>query len=326
MTMLRANFPDLYNLAIMAQNYLNDPYTMTPPVSQRIFDVHDETLKDVTVSELGGYDMPDETGEGVDLPEGAMVEGYDKTFTHAKYAKVIPVSYEARQDDPKALVNFQNLAKFHANAMVHRHEKLAAAVLTDGFATNGPDGQYLFDTDHPVSPADATQKSNLITTILDDAGVAVNEILQKFAANAVNLAGQPIDVTDWYLVVPSALQSNALKSVTALYGSASTNPNPSPLQSGALTGGSPIEVVAWKWLDEAQGGSNVKWYLIAKPGSFQGTHSLRFNWRLRPTTNDGDDIKPWVKDSNLSWNVPAVMRMSVGPIGWRHVIASNGTT
>lgn len=339
-TVIRSGYPDLFDLSIAAQNYFVDAFEQYPMAFPQYFYVDTSTLKSEKVSELGGLTEPSEVGENNDFPEATPVEGYDTTFTHAKYAQTVPISYEAREDDPKGiLTNLQAISKAHVKAMHTKACKLAANVLINGWATACPDGQYLIDTDHPTSPSNATTLSNKITSKLDSAGLAVQDMITKIMNNGKDMAGNQIMFGTWRLVVPPALYSNALKSCVALYGSPYAVSNvgvfsgvvgggqqPTPIQTGEIfrtstTTGQSIMVVQEPCIGSGySGGSDVKWYMIADPQDAGKAHSLRFYWRAVPQI-----VNVSYDQENFALKVPGLMRCSAGAVGWRHVWGSDGT-
>lgn len=339
-TLIRSVTPDLSDLSIAAQDYFVDAYQMYPMPFLNYFDVHDASLKSEKVSQLSGLPAPGEVGENVDFPEATPEEGYDVTFTHAQYAQSLPISRLLQNDDPKGIYTaLQSHARSHVRAMQQKACLLASALITGSMATAGPDGQFLIDTDHPTSPSIATTLSNLITTKLDAAGLAVQEMITKIATNGKDMAGNQILYSRWKLVVPPALHSNALKSCVALYGTPFTVSNvgvysgvvggmssPTPIQTGAIftqntSTGATIEVVQDPFIGSGySGGSDVKWYMVAAPEETDGFHSLRWYWREAPTV-----LPVWQNNVNKALHLDGVMRCSVGAIDFRHIWGSNGT-
>ena len=339
--MLQSQFQDDLDLRIAAKDYFVDAFNQYPMHFPEYFYVTTSQLKSDTTSELGGFSAPSSVGEGSDLPEVSAVEGYDTTFTHALYGQTPSVSYQLQQDDPKGIMqNIQTYAQMHARAMQTAACKLAANVLINGWATAGPDGQYLLDTDHPTSPTNSTQLSNMITTKLDSGGNAVSELVAKAANNGRDMAGNQINYATYVLVVPPALKNNALKSCVALYGVPFAISNyggyagvvggteaPSPIQTGEIfrtntQTGSAIKVVEEPFIGSGYtGGSDVTWYLIASPADAGPFHSLRFYWRERPRIA----TEAMIVQKNLALPIPGICRMSAAPLGWRHVWGSNGT-
>lgn len=326
---LRGNFDDVYDLRFTAQNILTDTIPTFPLVSQRIFDVQESVLKEEKVSGIAGYEDMDSIGENEDFPIATPVQLYDKTYTHGYYANKIVISLLTRQDDPKGIFSSTDRqVQFHVKAALNTVEKHAASVLINGWtSTSCPDGQYLIDDAHPQSPdvTGTTYDNALGTTVLDNAGAAVNSMIAHIANNHFDAAGHPVLVPKWLLVVPPALEYNAHSSVKALYGSSgNVYSAPSPISEGLMTHAQNIEVVCWPYLSAAMGGSDTAWYFIADPANFKGTHSLRWYWRVRPTyTIDG--VEPSVDKDNGAWEVPFVTRFVAGCHDWRHVFGSTGT-
>ncbi len=340
-TIIRSNYPDLFDLSIAAQEYFVDAYAAYPMPFTMYFDIHGSTAKSDKISQLGGLAAPGAVvGENDNFPEATPEEGYDVTFTHDQYARTLPISRLAIEDDPKSVFRgVENAVRMHVKSMNQKASILASSLLTGSMTTTGPDGQYLVDTDHPTSPSIATTLSNKITTKLDAGGLAVQEMITKIATNGKDLAGNQILFNRWKIVVPPALYANALKSCVALYGAQSHistlgsygtpvagNGNPTPVQTGELFRqnaytGATIEVIQDPFIGSGySGGSDVKLYMIADPAETFGFHSLRWYWREAPM------IHPvWIKGENKAVHVDASMRCSVGAIDWRHIWGSDGT-
>lgn len=339
---ISSGYADLMDLRIAAKEYFFDAFNQYPMKFENYFDVVDmgdglgSFLKS---SELGGVGEMSVVGESSAFPEVTPVEGYDATLTPLKYAAQINISLEAQQDDPKGIFNnVQKQITLHYKGAQQTACKLAATVLNTGDTVAGPDGQYLFDTDHPTSPANATTLSNLITTKMDSAGMAIKEMIVKTATNGKDLAGNQIDWGRFLVVVPPALGDNAIRSCQAMYGTQFTIAtsgafsgivggiqNPSPLQTGELLNAvlsqskTPATVVVDPFLGSGySGGSDVVWYFIASPEDYRGTHSLRWVWRKRP------QITSVTIAENGTIKIPFYMRCAAGPVGWRHAWASTG--
>lgn len=343
---LRDSYPDLYDLRIAAENYLVDAYEQYPPVFPLYCEIDDSTFKQEIVSQLGGIPALESVGENADFPLVSPVEGYDVTFTHATYKAKIQVSIESFQDDPKGVyTNLQNQINMAMKAALTRCERLAADMLIDGWSASltSPDGQYLFDSDHPQSPTVTTQYQNYITTKLDAAGAAMQD-MQTQVATFKDMAGNAITWPGAVCVVPSALKNNALKSLTAIYGtpysisqqgvfSAAVGGStaPTPAQTGALFAANGrtfrVDVVENPYIGsgntsaKGNSGSNVKWYYIANPANTAPrTHSLRFYWRVRPQL-----FLTQINQNNGAFESLFLMRASCAPIDWRYAAGSDGT-
>ena len=118
-------------------------------VHPQIFKVIDDSSKEYKVDSLSGI------GEWVDANEGegggyeTPVLGYPKTYTQAKKWKKFQVSFEAVDHDEYALLKKEGDAKSLGRGGRAKVERTTASELYSGFTTAGPDGQFLFDTDHP---------------------------------------------------------------------------------------------------------------------------------------------------------------------------------
>jgi len=111
----------------------------------------EDSTKNYKVDDLSGLGTWDETQEAEAGETEDPVLGYPKTYTPLKYTKTIQVSYEAVDDDEYALLKRDTQAAEMGTGARDRIERLTSTVLSGGFAStvNSPDGQFLWDTDHP---------------------------------------------------------------------------------------------------------------------------------------------------------------------------------
>ncbi len=157
--------------------------------------VEDKT-KAYLVDRLSGLGTWDETAEGEAGETEDPVLGYPKTYTPLKYTKTINCSYEAYDDDEYALLKKTTEADEMGIGGRDRVERLAASVLINGFGstTNSPDGQYLFDSDHPKNREETgTTWSNLLSGAFSHDNLELAET--QIAANLFTMKGIPIPVT-----------------------------------------------------------------------------------------------------------------------------------
>src|SRR3990167_694236 len=169
--------------------------------------IEDKT-KDYIVDDLSGLGTWQETEEGEAGESEDPVLGYPKTYTPLKYTKTIQVSFEAVDDDEYALLKRDTQASEMGTGARDRVERLTSSVLSGGFAstTNSPDGQFLWDTDHPKNREETgTTYSNLLS------GAFSHDALEDAEAQVTNnlftMAGIPIPPTsEIILMYPPALR------------------------------------------------------------------------------------------------------------------------
>lgn len=339
---LRGSFPDLNDLRIASSEYIvdaMDKYPAVYPFYCHVGEVGDK--KEVKGSQLSGIPPLQETGENEDFPLAAPVEGYDWTASTVTYKAKIQVSIESQQDDPKGIwSNLQTQIAMGVQAGMSRVDIVAANKLIDGWSVTGPDGQFLFDTDHPQSPINTTQYQNTITTKLDAAGIALQDMWTQ-VSKTKDMAGHRIIFPKANLVVPPALKTNALKSVTAQFGTPlyvhtsgtaySGSSAPSPAQTGQLYSAPGISVSAptvveqpyvatGNTSDAGNAGSNVKWYYVGDPAVIGNKAAIHVYWKYRPQLFNAQ-----INPNNGAFEALFLMRCAVVVTDWHYIFASDGT-
>lgn len=203
---------------------------------------------------------------------------FDYTLVNKKYESTVSVKVEDIEDDQWGLYS----SKFEAlgDAAGRLPEELVWAALVQGGAELCYDGQYFFDTDHPVDPNDAAAgtQANLITSS------ALTEATYATARKTMLLFksdnGTPLSVNPRLLVVPPSLEKTARQIVEAdniSVGSGST-------QSNVYKGTAEVLVVP-----RLEANSATTWYLMddtkpVKPLIWQKRVAPQFQ---PPTMNEG---------------------------------------
>jgi len=138
-----------------------------------------------------------------------QLKGYKFTLTNKLYAPpAIEVDRSQFEDDKLGLINprVQELGM----AMKMHPDKLIMDLLTNGFATAGPDGSYFFVATHSES---GSNQSNLGTAVLSidaiETGIAAMMAFTDDRGNKLNIMPDT-------LVVPPALYIPALKAVNSV--------------------------------------------------------------------------------------------------------------
>jgi len=137
-----------------------------------------------------------------------QIKGYKFTLTNKLYAPpAIEVDRSQFEDDKLGLIN-PRVQELGLSMKMHP-DKLIMDLLTNGFATAGPDGSYFFVATHSES---GTNQSNLSTAVLSidavEAGIAA---MMGFTDDNGNKLGIMPDT----LVVPPQLYMSALRIVSS---------------------------------------------------------------------------------------------------------------
>jgi phage major head subunit gpT-like protein len=111
-------------------------------------------------------------------------------------------------------------------ALAKHPDKLFNDLLMEGFNRPCYDGQYFFDTDHPVLQPDGTtvSVSNMGTAPFDPQGIALAAALAQMGS-LMSEAGEPLEVGGTVLVVGPALADAARRAVKSSTIEGSSNPN-----------------------------------------------------------------------------------------------------
>ncbi len=175
-------------------------------------------------------------------------------------------------------------------------DDLAAALFTSGGSTVCFDGQFFFDTDHPVDMDGgvAGTQSNALATALSDVNLfAARKAMMDFRGEN----GRSLGVVPNLLVIPPALELTARNILVA-----------STLASGAdnMAKGL-VDYIVIPELGAAFGGSDTAWYLLdtrkpIKPFVFQTRQPHQF---VQRTSVDDDNVfyqKEYIWGTNARYN------------------------
>ena len=277
--------------------------------------IEDKT-KDYKVDDLSGLGTWDETNEAEAGDTEDPVLGYPKTYTPAKYTKTIQVSFEAVDDDEYALLKRTTQAAEMGTGARDRVERLTSSVLYNGFAStaNSPDGQYLWDTDHPKNREETgTVYDNLLSGAFSHDNLEAAET--QITANLFTMAGIPIPPTsEIALFHPPALRGAVAR---VLNDRAMERPGTDNRDINRFVGSKKTytyKPVEWIYLSAALGGSETAWYLIFKTFGY-----FKLIWRQRP------HFTSWIDEDSEVYNFKGRMRLAAGCDNWRGGFASTGT-
>lgn len=226
-----------------------------------------------------------------------MIQGYDKSYVHKKYAKGFKVTRELYEDDQYNIINKMPAA---LAATTNRTVETVSGNIFDNAFTSGlgGDGKYLCATDHPRTDGGTAQDNSntygLTETYLEEALVEMRGTLDD--------KGQKILVRPDTLLVPPALEKEAMVLLQST-GRTGTNYNEVNPYQGRLN------VLVWDYLDNTQA-----WFVLDSK-----LHQMNFFWRVRPEFAQDESFDT---DAAL-YKVRA--RFSVGFSDWRGVWGSTGT-
>lgn len=152
--------------------------------------------------------------------------------TNKKYQDTIKIPREKLEDDQYGI--YGSYAEMMGVAARKLPDELLAVLIKAANATTTWDGQYYFDTDHPVNMDDSTsgtQSNNFTSTALTSANYAsVRAAMLAYKGES----GRYMNVTPNTLVVPPQLEKTAKEIVAAeiIPGSAANTTNGSNVMKG----------------------------------------------------------------------------------------------
>ena len=279
------------------------------------FTVIEDSTKEYKVDDISGLGTWDETAEAAEGDVEDPVLGYPKTYTHTKFTKTFQASFEAVDDDEYALLKKESQIKEMGTGARDRVERSCAGVLINGFSatTNSPDGQFLFDTDHPKNSEETgTTYSNLLSGAFSHDNLELAET--QITANLFSMAGIPIPPTsEIVLYFPPALRGAVSR---VLNERAQERPGTAQREINRFVGAGTTykyKMAEWIYLSTAMGGSNTAWFCVFKEFGY-----FKLIWRQRP------HFVSWVDEKADIYNFKGRMRFSSGCDNWRGAFASTG--
>ena len=313
MSTIRASLAELYTP--IYDMFMLSTFDEYPLVCTEGFKEVTDTTKDYLVNDLSGLGTWDETGEGEAGDTEDPVLGYPKTYTPLKYTKTLQTSFEAVDDDEYALLNKESQAKEMGRGAYDRVERLTAGVLIGGFTatTNSPDGQFLWDNDHPKNREETgTVYDNLLSGAFSHDNLETAET--QVTNNLFTMDGIPLQPTkEIVLYHPPALRGAVARVLTerAMERPGTTNRDINRfVGAGTKYTYKPVE---WVYLSSALGGSDTAWYMIFKQFGY-----LKLIWRQKP------HFVSWTDENTDLYNFKGRMRTIAGCDNWKAGFAATG--
>jgi hypothetical protein len=271
-------------------------------------EIEDPTMDFITnsMSGLGEWEAVDEDSDtGLDH----FIIGYEKTNTQQKYRKYFYCSFEFNDQMEyaalkKKIVNAQALGTGGKTAVL----KQTAAKLYGGFAAACPDGQYLWDTDHPKNPEETgTTYSNLLSGAFSHDNLELAE--KQIADNYFDLDGDPITPAETPLLIfAPALKGTVMR---VLSDRATDRPGTDHRDINIYAGKyTPIESV---YLSAKMGGSDTAWYII-----YPSMKMLKLVYAQKP------QFASWIDNLKQRYYFDGWEHFVVANLDWRCGFAATG--
>lgn len=247
----QSNFADLYGSAALPvlEEIFRSNLMRHPQLREVLFKTVKTDREIYQATEV--HDMPQfsSISEGVDYTFGKPLQGYDKTFTIAKYGYGFSISEEAIEDGKFNFVA-DAVAKL-AKSALETQEVAGMNIFNNGFASETtPDGQYLFATAH-TTPTGTYSIANKPTTDVDLSFESLSAAIAAFRSTFRGDSGIYYKLEPKYLVVPTSLELYALQLVNSALKADSANNNINPFHMK-------LQVVSSPHLTDSDA-----WFLVA---------------------------------------------------------------
>ena len=241
-----SDFPNLFatvaNKTLLAA-YAEEPQTWTPLARQRNL----PDFKQVTDLQIAGQIVPEKILEDGEYKSGTLTEG-KATWNLATYGKRIAVTRQAIINDD--LDSLSRVPEMYGRGCRLLESNMVWALLTTGAngATVSLDDKALFHADH----------NNTISGGSSVIGIAGMDLAKVKLRKQTDLAGNRLNLSPAYMVVPPELETTALQFLyptgyapTSLTGSS----GPNPFASG-------VQLIVEPRLSDD---STAYWYLTSSP-------------------------------------------------------------
>ena len=235
------------------------------------------------------------------------LEAFKYTIVNDDWEATVEVDRNDIEDDQLGIYGPQ--AQMAGESAAQLPDEIVMDLVNGGFAALCYDGQYFFDTDHPVAGASVSNKLTVALSVATQAAAiasygAARTAMRKFKDDE----GRPLNVTPNVLLVPPALESIAL----AIVNNDRLDDGKANLYKGTA------EVVV-----DARLTSDTAWFLLdttkpVKPFIYQQRKAPEF---VQQTDAENDDVF-----NRKKFKFGAEARAAGGYGFWQTAVGSDGTT
>lgn len=302
----RSNLPDLYlaDALPFLEAIIEEKYMEYPSVAEQLFNVRDMKNGIAQHSQVSSLMAAGQVGEGEEVPQDKIVQGYSKTYLARKFGIMLSTSQEAIDDERFDSIS-KNAGKL-GRAVRSAEEIDAASVFNTGFSTTGNDGKVLFATDHPLLSAGAGTSSNTLAAPADLSVTSLKDMITLFKKQ-LDTSGNRLMIKPRKLVVPSELEYLAFELLNSTYLPEGSNNNVNSVaKSGGLFN---IEPICWEYLTDSDA-----FFLMGD----KGDHEMYQFFSKRPEIKQSQDFKTDVALTRI------LARWDVGYSDWRGIVGSPG--
>jgi hypothetical protein len=285
------------------QDRFDETFENAMPVYPQLFQVVTSDKPDETVVAMSDVGEPELRAAGMPIDtERVIAEQWKKTYTHSEYGMKSQIDQALWEDMPQDMRNAYPV--HYGRAMNSKAEALAASVVSGGFATTGGDGEFIFDTDHPLGNAVGTW-SNLATAALSAASLAtVRAAMRSQLSPSGRVMATPFGRL---LAVPPALEGTAseITSATMMGVAGGVFNNANFVSTLGVT------PVVWEYLTS----SSTDWFLFIPPSEVM--EGFKFWWRVVPEFNG-----EFKKEDSYYW-MNSRMRISTAAVNPRQAFGND---
>lgn len=248
-----------------------------------------------------------ESGEGVVANYTSALQGFTKQYVPTIFKSGIAITREIMEDDLYDVVASQT--KQMSQTAIRTIDKDAAKLFNNATNTTyftGADNLALASASHTREDG-GTVLSNANTGVLNETNYETAKV--KFMER-LDGRGEIIDMNPNQLLVPPALEKEARILLKSLGRPATGNNDINPYKDD-------VELVVWKRLGAAAGGSDTAWAILDSTFNKSG-RGLNIFMRVNPEIGMETELETGVK----KW--VGYMRYSLGFTDWRGVEHSTG--
>lgn len=301
----RSNLPDLYlaDALPFLEAVIEEKYDEYPSVAEILFNVRDMKNGIAQHSQVSSLMAAGEVGEGEEIHQDKIVQGFSKTYIARKFGIMLSTSQEAIDDERFDSIS-KNAGKL-GRAVRSAEEIDAASVLNNGFSVAGNDGQNLFSLVHPLLAPGAGTSANTLAAAADLSITSLKDSITVFKKQ-LDTAGNKLMIKPRYLVVPSELEYLAYELLESSYLPEGSLNNVNSVGKGGLYSISPQ---CWEYLTDSDA-----FYLMAD----KADHEIYQFFSKRPEIKQSMDFKTDVALTRI------LARWDVGYSDWRGIVGSPG--
>lgn len=267
-----------------------------------LFSVEGSMSSDEQISGVGaiGIDAWDNYENANQIPEVEFDQGYKKTFVHEE--KIVDFSIERKLADDNKYPELFRIPERIGDSASQKREVDAASVFNNAVSSSfvGGDGVALLSDSHPHSPQKTgVTQDNKFALSLTKANVrTVREAMMAFTDDN----NQKMAVTPSLLLVPPALEDDALPIVDSLQDPDNANNTSNPMFRR-------FRVLTWHYLTDSN-----RWFLIDESLMKQSLHWFnRVPLSVYRRAGDDNTVRAY-------WR--SYMRYSFGWSDWRWIAGS----